>query len=174
MKPLFFLVTLIISLLLVSCPSLDNQNSSRTDGNKSKPKTALDAEALAEYKKLFDNHYVKCGDSYYTELTVLERNETHKYILRFKDYFFHVTAFELSEADRLNGYEWRGGGLAKYTAGRFYEQGKGWSEWQSSFLLGKTYPLEDVFLDKKESAWLFRSKTNVAELKKVNCVDIPQ
>ena len=184
MKLLFALVMLIIGSLLFSCSSVDNQNSSQRNG---KPQTSLDAEALAEYKKIIENHYVQCGDSYYTELTILQGNENRKYILRFKDFSFGVkgsSGSDLTEAANLNGFEWEGKANATYSAGRFYEQGKGWSEWQS-YVLSKMHPLQDGFLDKKDSAWRFAQSGNGSDrkaassyhdekLKKVNCADIPQ
>jgi len=186
MKPFSFLVTLILGYSLTSCSSFNTQNGSRSDG---KPLTSLDAEALAQYQNLFDSHYVQCGDSYYTRHTWKRsilcdkgyENDMVLSILQLKDVSFFVISHGVGEAEKLNGYEWKGAIGANYKAGRYYEQDKGWSEWESRlFRLSDSSP-NILTVTKKNGAWQFgplynetHRNYNPEYFKKISCSEIPQ
>ncbi|HKP45446.1 MAG TPA: hypothetical protein VJT50_02530 [Pyrinomonadaceae bacterium] len=106
-------------------------------------KRGINAEALAEAKKLTDTYFKKCPDGYYVNV-----NET---IYLWKGFHSRVKAFPLSAADRLNGIQYRG--MVRYwsDARRMlsYTDGRSrWGEWWE----GEPIPLE-LPLMKKSGQW---------------------
>ena len=194
MKSLFFLVTLIIGLLLFSCVSPTNQNGSLATSNESKPQTALDAEALAEYTKRFDNIFTKCGDSYYTKYKETYRSKPgatdpsdYKIvkIIKLKDVSFDVNASTLNAADKLNELEWKGYANSTYVAFQTYIEnvagGSKWDEWKPKGISGS--PGLALTGEKKKSVWTFEdfnSENNnssyyrLVVYMKISCSEIPQ
>lgn len=91
--------------------------------------SSLDAEARREAEKFWGTQITKCGDSYYRK-EVLKKND---YVLYYqmKNPTVGVTSQPVSEADRLNGIEWKGSTAFRPEASRIWgTEKKGWFDWQ--------------------------------------------
>jgi len=83
-----------------------------------------DAEARVQAQWFTDKTITKCGDSYY-----YWNDEREGWISEFKGMQVWTSPRGLSDADRLNGYEWRGEAGVNCSVWRLYTTPRGWSKW---------------------------------------------
>jgi len=175
----------IIALLLVSCsrvPPPPRPVSQNPD--------VLNAEAQAGYRKQFDRIFTDCGGFHYTQLHEEYRSKKpggpqHNgiFIYRIKGVNFKFNPQTLTEADKQNGFEWKGAVGFIYDTARVYEQGKGWGKWLPRVGYS-TYNLSwGSIANKKNSVWTFQpfdlkedteDYYQLIEFKKITCNEIPQ
>jgi len=191
------LLTFFSLLFACSYPS-DGFAQYRNAGRKSQPRISnLDSNARDEYQKIFESIFTRCGDSYYAERTYVYRtigkknpgindavfNTNTVEIVRLTGVSFAVFSVPLNEADRRNGFQWRG--TARISSGansaqQMYDKNKGWSEWKSAFL--SYYELRGV--KKKDLPWQFPKTFDYEndgeysfkseKFRKLTCLSIPK
>ena len=147
----------------------------------SQPKPKNEVEQLAD--KLFAEHLTQCGESW---IGVCHRKGLEgtpvDIIVEGKGVSLSIKSQSLSDADRLNGIEWRGQIVANNKAQRLYlsadcnlnvnEGHKGWTEWKES------YEMVQWFLEKKEGKWqqvsIGFSDFCIDKLEPISCDQKPQ
>jgi hypothetical protein len=80
-----------------------------------------DNEALRLGEKYFNERLLKCGDSWF--------GRHSRGFVQMKDVKLQVIKSFLSEADKANGWEWKGHVGLNVRIFRSYSHGPGWSEW---------------------------------------------
>src|ERR1044072_2311146 len=201
MKHLTWLMSLTCFSLLFACsyPESDGFAQDRDGRSKSQRRISnLHADALKEYQKIFESIFTHCGDSYYVEHTYIYRtigkknsgindivfDENKVEIVRLKEVVFKAFSTPLSDADKLNGFQWRGTARISYPAQQMYEKDTGWSVWTDptlSLLLDyfelkgekkKRLPwqIPKTFDYEKDNEYFFQSE----KFRKVTCSSIPQ
>lgn len=170
---------LIIALAAqTSCTSGDKQRE--TDQNVENPtpdviqRNPLDAEAGRRAQQYWDKTFTKCGDSYYSVGQSIPWN-----LYEHKGVTFVVTSEGISEAGRLNGFEWSGNTTASCQASREYDGGwKDWSGGPACSGISAFPPWAEgnrVSLDKRNGKWLYESSPlDHYNPKKINCQNIPR
>ena len=131
------------------------------------PKPKTEVEQLAD--TLLAQHLTSCGESWIgTRHYQFTDGTTNFVILEARGAYFSFDPSMLTDADRLNGIEWKGWIGVHGKAIRFYLSAdcnlnvnggkKGWTEWQ---LVGSMINWE---LEKKEGKWQISNPTYLVDL----------
>lgn len=166
-----FLTNSFLVLFLVSC-SLPGRSSG--------------SEAEQEARKHWERWLTKCGDSYVwrdapppNPIPNLPGYRPFRYDHDCKSARIEVTQYEVQQADKLNGIEWKGTAKPNFTACRRRLVANGqWSNWA-----GNQPPYDGTFkdfealpLEKKNGQWIFpRADYESAiskNLTKIDCGDV--
>jgi len=91
------------------------------------------ADALKEVGAACLQYMVKQGDSWFTCRLV----NGEKRIFEYRTVEAHFSVYEVSDADRLNGYVWRGSCFFDFAAAREYASEK-WGEWSTPSMIWET------------------------------------
>ena len=154
---LTMLLTLVITLFCASCSS------------SSLPPDA-DAEAQKQAQQFVEAQLTKCGDSYYGVRKLA--NDSGLY--QFKNPKVSVKSQELTQADKLNGIEWKGSSTFSAETWRLYDVTGKWGPWRQGFTsLGIGL---GVTMYKHKGQWKFGSDGNLKpnSYEKVDCSKLPQ
>jgi hypothetical protein len=102
-------------------------------------------QAVQESKKYFDKYWAQCSNSYYLQTS--DGNIREIAAVRFRP----LKVEQLSEIDRLNGYQWKGG--VAFTYQRYRDFHGAWTEWSGGMALSFNWcqPQEKVW--KKNGEW---------------------
>lgn len=129
------------------------------------------SEAEAFVRKAFEKIYTKCGDSYFGNTLGLRE---------YKGVEFTVKKIDLSDADRLNGIEWKGIVSISFKLTRSYNTlTRKWDDWGSSenpFLSGFAALPGPFQIERRKGKWggVNLSLPSVpSSQKKATCDDIP-
>lgn len=170
-----WLLLLFALLNLLSCSASNNGN------------TALDAEADRKGQEYLARTVVKCGEDYYAKAHWLDifRGDAIQmaalYQLKTPVAIVEKDESPITEADRLNGIEWRGKIVVVAIAHRYrYSSMNVWSGWNDmSPYNGSTNPLFsgaplDSALYKKNGQWNIDEVSTDPRDKPLDCSQIPQ
>jgi hypothetical protein len=136
----------------------------------------LDAEAKEEAEKFWATQTTRCGDSYYRKQILPEKDN---YVLYFqmRDAEVVVTPNKVSEADRLNGIEWKGETSFRPKASRVWGTEKGaWYEWKPG--MGNVPDLS-YGMRKVNGRWAVNTEKSyvtrgIIRYEPVKCSEVPQ
>lgn len=127
--------------------------------------TNTEAQRMAD--KFWETRLIKCGDSLY-DITAI-------YLREYKGGGLLVEAAPLTEADKLNGYEWNGQTWINATAYREYRGT--WGEW----IQGRAYDAPGrrtfIHMSKKNGRWFYENveaDSYTASSRKLSCDQIPR
>lgn len=157
----------IIPILLVLCAIIGCKWSGQSNPSSSpttpvaaaSPQTpSLDDEAVSAVKEFWEQHATKCGDSYYS-------SEDFRGIITQHEYkgvtFVARGTGPTTEADKLNGIEWRG--LVEQRASSQRDNHEGvWTNWKQS----GGY---DIGATKREGKWSVVQEIHIAQQRKPEC-----
>ena len=123
---------------------------------------SLDEEAKKEIMVFYFSKRLitKCGNDLYSYLGIKNQPALEGVIVELKGLSAEVKSQPLSNADKLNGVEWKGSGNIRQEAWRMYHEKTGWSSWQSP-------PLNEsgrLFLDKKKGRWIVIPNGSLEEI----------
>jgi hypothetical protein len=104
-------------LLLVSCGAGDQAGGK---GNSEPDRQALDSEAELQAKRFWDKTMMQCGNRSFIGNADKEEPTGSRYLVEYKGLSFKLTNYPLTDADKLNGYEWKG---------RMTRKAKAWHTW---------------------------------------------
>ena len=130
-------------------------------------RSSLDQEARKEAQKFFDKEFRRCGNSVfeYGNRILYSPDDPQRYLFslsEFKGFTYQLKSEPLSEADRLNGLEWRGGWVTGSTSERIRDRKGGvwekWEEWEPGTPLSKT-PTPEPYLIRKKGQWVWLRST---------------
>ena len=158
MRHLFTVITLASILFCASCSS-----SSALLSN-------ADAEAGEQAQKFVEAQLARCGDSYYGIRKVANDNSLYQ----FKNPKTSVKSEVLSQADKLNGVEWKGGSDFSAETWRSYGKPGGWGSWRQGFMsLGVGLSVRMI---KRNGQWKFGASGDLKpdSYEKVDCSKLPQ
>ncbi len=109
----------------------------------------LDQEALKVVQdEYWNRRFAICGDSYLFNRAGFGQALYPNYVdaIQFKDVVVKIEPDDLSDADRMNGMEWKGNVYATTKLSRWHGRGR-WYEWQSRDIY------EPAYLQKKRGQW---------------------
>ncbi|MCA1617781.1 MAG: hypothetical protein LC795_00395 [Acidobacteria bacterium] len=155
----------VLTYLTLACSSLPGAGGS-----------SVDAEARREAEKFWATQITKCGDSYYRK-EVLIKKDGYVIYYQMKDPKVEVLPQPVSEADRLNGVEWKGSTAFIPTASRIWStEKKAWSEWGKG---AWGVPELNYGMKKAKGAWSVNTKRDwtreeTSKYEPVDCSQIPQ
>jgi hypothetical protein len=137
-------------------------------------------EMAAEAQKLLDSLFTQCGDDHFSKRTFKYKSGTAWVIDQYKKLLAHAKLYPLSEADRLNGIEWKATVQFTASAGREYSHGEQlvkrglnpkkldtWSEWKKP-QFAFAYPIE------KKHGMVSITKRPAMEITGIKCSEIPK
>jgi hypothetical protein len=112
--------------------------------------SAIANEANIEMNKFFEQIVTKCGSSYLSPY-LLGLNDSHPVIVETKGTSFIAKPQKLTESDTLNGINWKGYFILKYTSRRMFHIDE---EWQPPLIVD---PYEDsrVRIENKNGIWMY-------------------
>jgi hypothetical protein len=113
---------------------------------------SLDEEAKKEITDFYFSKrlIMKCGNDLYSSLGIKNQPALQWIIVELKGLSAEVKSQPLSQADKLNGVEWKGSGNIRQEAWRMYHEKTGWSGWQPT----RQNESGRVFLGKKKGKWI--------------------
>jgi hypothetical protein len=151
------LVTLVALLFCSAC------NSSSLLSNP-------DAEAREQAQKFVDAQLARCGDSYFG----IRKITNESAIYQFRNPKLSVRRQELTQADKLNGVEWKGDSTFSAEAWRMYDLTGKWTPWQQGF--ASLDAGVSVIFFKQKGQWKFGSTGDLVPdaYEKVDCSKVPQ
>jgi hypothetical protein len=182
------IVAILVHLLLLSaCPSL--------------MEPAIKREARAKAQEWWDASVSRCGGDYYTKIMrddivmagrVFEIED--KPPIQFKPVTYELLEEPITEADRLNGVEWKGYATfpTKLTFRYYDSRNKKWSSWREGTIIYQPNELRELRnkiigreldapliqeLRKEKGKWNYErgdSEKDTANLAKPNCSEIPK
>lgn len=138
--------------------------------------SSVDAEARREAGKFWATQITKCGDSYYRREVLIKKGDYVIYY-QMKDPKVEVLPQPVSEADRLNGIEWKGSTAFIPVASRIWNtEKKGWSDWGKG---AWGVPELNYGMNKAKGAWTVNTKRDwtreeTSRYEPVDCSQIPQ
>ena len=162
---------LLLPLLILFCALIGCKWSSESNSNSTTPisaatpqTSALENEAVAEVKELWDEHTTKCGDSYFS-------SEDFRGIITIHEYknvsFVPRRTGPTTEADKLNGILWNG--VVQIRTGQYRDNHEGqWYPWKQEQSGG-----EEVGATKRESGWSVVQILHITDLRKIKCSEVP-
>jgi len=140
-------------------------------------KASTSSEADAQAKRYWDKEVKRCGDRYFVLARSWGGVATYT---EYKGFSYAVVGEGLTDADKLNGYEWKGSTGAHFNSYRqFSGSGRRWSEWKdggSAFYNGVGSSTE---LSKINGQWYygfehFRQEASKAVFPQIECAGMPQ
>jgi hypothetical protein len=135
-----------------------------------------DADARQQAEKFWAAQITKCGDSYYRK-EVLIKKDNYVIYYQMKDPKVEVLPQPVSEADRLNGIEWKGTTAFVPGASRIWNtEKKGWSDWGKGVW---GVPDLNYGMGKVKGEWSVNTKRDwtreeTSRYELVDCSQIPQ
>lgn len=151
----------LILLLLSAC------DSKRESGD-----SALTAEADNIARQYWDSGLSKCGEFHYGRTWIRVGLPVADVIFQYKDLEIETKPGKITEADTLNGIEWKGTSYLKPSAYRYYNyKTKKWTDWSNGV---PPQPAVYANLIKQRGEWSVG--INIVQdrrYKKVDCGDIP-
>jgi hypothetical protein len=160
---LFFLLPLIITAVIAGC------------GKKHYQPTAVDREADKEAELFWSKAFSKCGDSYYGEYSFSGRHSTSSpMIYQLKEPFiftYHdMDEKVITEADKLNGFEWQGTTTVFSKVYRYTMSDK-WVDWSDgSPLMRSTLRIP---IRKVKGKWEFGISESDDQFLAIPCSQVP-
>ena len=137
--------------------------------------SSLTREAERQARDYWEAGFTKCGDFYYANShTGGMGMRILKTLLQYKKLDVTVESKPLSEADKLNGIEWKGESALNPVAYREYVYKlEKWDDWRNGVPQG---PAVRVTVRKQNGQWHVGENIVVNEMKyeKIDCKDIPQ
>lgn len=129
-----------------------------------------DTEARDQAQKFVEAQFTRCGDSYYGIRKVANDNGLYQ----FRNPKVSVKSQELTQADKLNGIEWRGSSNFSAEEWRMYSVTGEWTSWREGFTsldVGLS-----VNMYKENGQWKFGATVDLTpnSYEKVDCSKIPQ
>lgn len=164
MKAIVLLCAVTLACLSLACTSLPGVSGS-----------SADAEARREAEKFWATQITKCGDSYFRKEVLKKDNYVLYY--QMKDTEILVTPNKVTEADRLNGIEWKGSTTFRPKATRVWGTEKGaWYEWKRGpgGVPELTYGLKKVNGRWEVNTERHRAREETSRYEPVDCSKIPQ
>jgi hypothetical protein len=159
MRYLFTVITLASTILF--CASCSSSSALLSNA---------DAEAGEQAQKFVEAQLARCGDSYYGIRKVANDNSLYQ----FKNPKTSVKSEVLSQADKLNGVEWKGGSDFSAETWRSYGKSGGWGSWRQGFMsLGVGLSVRMI---KHNGQWKFGTSGDLKpdSYEKVDCSKLPQ
>jgi len=157
---------LILFCVLIGCKLSSESNSNSTSSSPAAtPRTsALDDEAIAAVKELWDAHTTKCGESYFS-------SEDFRGIITIHEYknvsFIARRTGPTNEADKLNGILWNG--VVQIRTGQYRDNHEGqWYPWKQQQSGG-----EEIGATKRDSGWSVVQLLHITDLRKIKCSEVP-
>jgi len=98
----------------------------------------LDQEAVALAQKAFSETWTQVGDSWFVfhQWRITDYREYESKFIQIKGVTFRVRSAALSEADTLNGFQWKGSVVVFFRIRRDYRLGESptrqWSGWEDA------------------------------------------
>lgn len=129
-----------------------------------------DAEAQEQALRFAEAQLTRCGDSYFGVRKIASDNGLYQ----FKNPKVSVKSQDLTQADKLNGIEWKGNSTFTAEAWRLYDVTGKWGPWRQGFTsLGVGL---GVTMYKQKGQWKFGSDGNLKpnSFEKVECSKVPQ
>lgn len=136
-----YFIALALLAFTVACNQYTNPETTASAQSPARPepktqvRDAATAEAQAAAKRFWSLYLTQCGDSYYEyhQDWFSEENQTRPRV-HFTQYkhvsFAAVKPRPVTEADRENGYSWRGLAVMNYKLFRTYDSDNGgWGSW---------------------------------------------
>jgi hypothetical protein len=176
MRKLLFLTTLFLTaIFFIGSTNLMGQQKRRQKKRPSSTKkispTTIDQEAIQKATGFWKSKLTQCGDDFYTKGYVDPINGTRSIIFQFKDYGFTMEKRTISNADRLNGLEYRGSSSLNVEVSRTYSavdllfQKAGWSRWKDGLPIYRITSLlgeQDfgILLSRENGYWTIDSVTS--------------
>ena len=99
----------------------------------------LDSEATSQFQRLWSSTYTKCGNG-----TYVTRNQ-NGFVTQVRNVNFVTQRRSVTEADTLNGIEWKGIVTAKYSSERDCTNGCG--DWKTAY----SHPF--AYFEKRHGRW---------------------
>jgi hypothetical protein len=134
--------------------------------------SALTKEADKLAREYWNSGLTKCGDYYYGRTRRKIVPYADEVLLQYKDLVFETKPGKVTEADKLNGIEWKGSSYLTPAAYRVYSyKSKEWEQWRNGAPIGvSTY----ANLIKQRGEWsvgenIFKEMRH----NKIDCKDIP-
>lgn len=115
------------------------------------PADKLDREAVTFAKSLAAPYLIVCDGRTYARLTH-GRLVAEPWLAELKNPTFSADSDDVSEANRLNGIDWRGSIDLKWDAYRAFDGGK-WTEWMDARTDGLTGGREPVYVRHTKGRW---------------------
>jgi hypothetical protein len=161
-KAVKLIIVNLILLLFCSCVAkIDSSDSSLTS----------EADRLA--KQYWDSGLNKCGEFHYGRTWIRIGLPVADVLFQYKDLEVETKPGKITEADKLNGIEWKGTSYLKPSAHRHYNyKTKKWTVWRNGV---PSQPTVYANLIKQRGEWSIGK--NVIEdmhYKKINCEDVPE
>jgi hypothetical protein len=164
-KAAAFLSAATLAYLSLACSSLTGAGGS-----------SLDSEARREAEKFWAAQVTKCGDSYYRKEALIKKDGYVIYY-QMKDPKVEVLPQPVSEADRLNGIEWKGSTAFVPGASRTWNtERKSWSDWGKG---AWGVPELNYGMGKAKGEWSVNTKRDwtreeTSRYEPVDCSQLPQ
>ena len=135
----------------------------------------IDTQARKEAELFWGKAFSKCGDSFYGTYAFNgrpPRSDPMIYQLKDPSIFTYHDMEEkiITEADRLNGFEWQGTTSVFSKAYRYTMAGK-WVEWRNGFPLERS--TFRVPIRKVKGKWLFGISETSDQFLAIPCSEIP-
>lgn len=111
------------------------------------------SEADAAAKNYLAKRMVSCGGASY-EWSL----DSPRTVIQYRDLSYKVESRGLTDADKLNGYEWRGIIHLTFSVFRVAQQttlGPRWSDWSDAGTLIGNHPRRDINLVKRNGQWFY-------------------
>jgi len=126
---------------------------------------SLDEEAKKEIMVFYFSKRLitKCGNDLYSYLGIKNQPALEGVIVELKGLSAEVKSQPLSNADKLNGVEWKGSGNIRQEAWRMYHEKTGWSGWQPP----PQNESRRLFLGKKKGRWIVIPNQSLEEAIKI-------
>lgn len=128
-----------------------------------------DSEAKSVARRIWAERFEGCGDSFFGQYKITEVSYD---LYQYKDAEIDVEEQKVSQADRLNGVEWRGITHLKPEAYRSWDSvSKKWAPWRNGVpIMGPSFGLTQR-LEKRRGQWVY---SHSSLYRKVECSEIPQ
>lgn len=162
--------------------------------------SAISKEARKKAQEWWDASVVKCGDDLYTKVARDGINMGRAFenkdqpLIQFKPVTVQIIEDPITDADKLNGIEWKGYAAIplKLTFRYYDEREKKWSSWREGSVIYAPNQLRDAFntlagkkvdyplsieLRKEKGQWNYESnngESKINPLAKPDCADIPK
>ena len=97
---------------------------------------SLEADAVSQATKVWHKRVAHCGGAFYWKVYLGDDLSTRKLIgiTELKDFNWRIESLSLSNADRLNGVEYRGNTYYSISAYRDTEPGGDWRPWLNGYV----------------------------------------
>lgn len=150
---------------------LSASSCSFSSGNSESPLTN-EADKLA--RDYWHAGFSKCGDYYYARSMSRAAGRITKGVLfQYKDLVIETKSVKITQADKLNGIEWKGTSYLNPVAHREYlNDSKTWTKWYNVEPSG---PPRYINILKQNGAWsVGMNVLEEAKYQQVDCGDIPE